>query len=213
MNDTPLTSVDANARALAALVEEHRATRCEAIAGEARAQAQSLVRTARAHARAMARRAFDEARERRALRIASASAEVATRIRVAEQHRLRALLEHGMRMLPDALEQRWRDPVHRAAWVAHIVDEARAKLPPGAWRVLHPADFTAEERTALSRAAAAPLEFAASGAIRAGLRIEAPPNAIDGTLEGILASRDDVEAQMLVCVTQERRAAGRTEST
>ena len=213
MNETPLTSVESSARALEALVEDHRATRCAAIAGDAHAQVESLLRTARANARAMARRTFDEARERRATRLASARAEVATRLRVAEQHRLRALLEQGMRMLPEALERRWSDPSQRAAWVEHVVRAARLRLPPGAWRVVHPADFTAEDCTALAREMAVPLEFVASERMRAGLRIDAPPNCIDGTLEGILAGRDDAEAQLLACVTQERRADGRSEST
>lgn len=213
MIETPLATVEANARALEALVETHRAGRCEAIAGQARAESASLLRAARASARAMARRTFDEARERREMRVASASAEVATRVRVAEQHRLRALLQAGMRLLPAALEARWREPAHRAAWVAHVVAEARTHLPPGPWRVVHPADFTQGERMALAREIGTPVEFEADAGMRGGLRIDAPPNAIDGTLDGILASRDDVEAQLLVCVTQERRAAGRSEAT
>lgn len=118
-----------------------------------------------------------------------------------------------MRMLPEAMVTRWRDPAHRAAWVAHVAREARLRLPPGAWRVRHPADFTEDERSALACELASSLEFVAGDGIRAGLRIEAPPNAIDGTLDGILASRDDIEAQLLACVTQERRAAGRSERT
>lgn len=211
MNDTLPSTVEANARALVALVEDHRTRRCGTIAAEADAQAAALLRGARANARAVARRTFDEARQRRESRIASASAEVATRQRVTEQHRLRALLEEGMRKLPEALERRWRDPYARAAWVAHVVAEARRCLPAGPWRVEHPADFAAAERELLLRAVASPVDFVRVDDVRAGLRIGAPPNVIDGTLAGILADRDDVEAQLLVAVTRERRAAAAKE--
>lgn len=211
MSVIPPSTVEANARALVDLVEDHRARRCESIAGEAAAQASALMRSARANARAIARRAFDEARQRRESRIASASAEVATRHRVTEQHRLRALLEQGMRLLPEALERRWRDPEARAPWVAHVVAEARRRLPEGSWRIEHPADFTAAERERLAHAVASPVEFVRVDGIRAGLRIGAPPNVIDGTLDGILVDRDDVESQLLVAVTRERRAAAAKE--
>jgi len=203
---TPASVVEASERALLDLVEAYRARRCAAVADEARAQADRLLGDARANARAVARRAFEEARARRASRLASASAEVATCIRVAEQHRLRALLEEGMRRLPQALLHRWRDPAARALWVAHVLAEAQRRLPAGAWRVEHPADFTEAECARLVRELASPFEFVTAQDTIAGLRIGAPPNAIDGTLEGLLAGRDDVEAQLLGAITRERRA-------
>jgi hypothetical protein len=194
----PHASIESHTRALLQLVDAYRTRECVRALAGASDTASSLLRDVRVHARAVARRAFDESRARREGRLAAATAEVTTRHRVAEQHRLSALLAQGARMLPEALAARWQDPAQRAQWVAHVAREAQGRLPRGAWHILHAGGLTDEERASLARTLDAPPEFVLDPTIRAGLRIGAPPNVIDGTLEGLLIDRAEIEAQLLV---------------
>ncbi len=79
---------------------------------------------------------------------------------------------------------------------------ARARCGSGDWRIVHPPDWPADEQqvagatccrqTAAPRRASRPIP-----ASRAGLKIVAGGNVIDGTLDGLLAERADFEARLL----------------
>jgi hypothetical protein len=200
-------SIDSSARALLDLVETERGRRCEEIRARARTEAASVIAQAHADARAAMRRTFAEARERRMSRIAAANADLATRARIAEQHRLAALLADAWKGLPAALAARWRDPPSRRRWVDYVASLARNRLPRGAWRIVHAPDWPAPERDALAAALDAPPTFTADSGHRAGLAIACSSNVIDGTLEGLLADRDDIGAQLLLEVQQPDTAA------
>jgi hypothetical protein len=194
-------TLDARTQALLDLVEADRDRRCREVLETAQRRAAATIRQAHEEARARMHEAFTEERARTGARIASAQANLQTRRRLDLQQRTAALLAAGWRMLPDALQERWRDPVHRAAWVEGIVAAARASLPHAHWRITHPADWPATERDALAAAltealGAAP-EMIASEALRAGLRVAADGNVVDGTLEGLTADRDETGARLL----------------
>ena len=79
----------------------------------------------------------------------------------------------------------------------------RARAPGGSseWCVTHPPDWPADEQRSLARrlqasGGAAP-RFVADARLRAGLRINAGGNIIDGTLDGLVAERTDFEARLL----------------
>ncbi len=78
---------------------------------------------------------------------------------------------------------------------------ARATLPTSAWRIAHAPDWPAPERDALGRELAATLGtspvFVPDPRIRAGLKIAANGNIVDGTLEGLLADRAEIGASLL----------------
>ena len=101
-------------------------------------------------------------------------------------------------MLPGALESRWRDTAARAAWVRHVVAQARRHLPHGAWEIRHAPGWPDDERQALARALDPPPIFVEDATHRAGLAIGLQRNVIDGTLEGLLVDRAEVGAQLLV---------------
>ena len=162
--------------ALLELVAQDRDRKCAAIHGEASARAQALLRAAHASARATMRTTFAQERGRMMERIDAARAMLATKRRLAEQRRATALLAAGWERLPAALARRWRDPAARAQWVERIAAEAQARLPAGAWRIVHAPDWTDAERDAL----AARLEVTHTGStqvadpnVRAGLKIVA----------------------------------------
>ena len=190
-------SIESSKRALLDLVEAWRARECAAVLDRARAEAAATLAQAHAEARATVRRTFAEARERRSARLAAARAELATRHRLAEQHRLSTLLAEAWPLLADALVRRWREPTLRRRWVEHMAALARAMLPPGPWQIRHAPDWPESERGALAAALGAVPTFVADSVHRAGLAVASSANTIDGTLEGLLADRAEVGAQLL----------------
>ncbi len=193
-------TIDRARTALLELVAADRDRKCAAILGDAKAKANALLKDAHSAARERVRATFAEERERMATRIVAAQAMLATRRRLAEQRRAAALVAAGWERLPGALEQAWRDPAARAAWVERIAAEAQALLPAGAWRIVHAPDWPERERELFStRLGAAPVgsEPVADPRARAGLKIMAAGNVIDGTLAGILHDRNEIGALLL----------------
>jgi hypothetical protein len=191
--------IEGPARALLELIEADCARQCAQILGDAHARAVALRTQAHADARARMRQAFAEQRLRRRELIAAAQARLATHRRLHEQQRTSALLRLAWEQLPGELLALWQQPAARAAWVAHVLAAARAHMPSGSWRIVHAPDWPAGERHVLVQAAAsgeAPA-FEADAAIRAGLKIVADGNVIDGTLAGLLADRAEFDARLL----------------
>lgn len=188
-------------QALLGLVESSRARLCEEILGEANDRARAVRRQAYVEARARMRQTFDEQRLRRRERIAAAEARLATQRRLHEQQRIAALLRLAWEQLPGELEALWRQPTTRATWVGAVLAAARRRLPAGRWRIVHAADWPESERLLLARSAGAVLaetpRFEAEPTIAAGLKVVSGGNVVDGTLEGLLADRADVEAGLL----------------
>jgi len=190
--------------ALLEFVEADRARQSDAILGNARREAAAIRKRAHAEARSRVRKAFAEARERRDARIAAASANLQTRRRLAQQQRTQALLAAGLAQLPGALLRRWQDPAARKTWVASVATDAVAVLPRASWRVYHPADWPLAELEAFAAAVAAQVGAAPQcipdPRIRGGLKIVADGNVVDGTLDGILADRDETGSRLLCAI-------------
>jgi hypothetical protein len=194
--------VEHQARALLDLIEADRERQCTQILGEASGRAAALRAQSQAEARARMRQAFAEQRLLQRSRIAAAQARLATHCRLHEQQRSAALLRLAGEQLPGELLALWRQGASRAVWVDHVLAAAKARMPRGPWRIVHAADWSESEQRALAQtiaaeAGAAP-QFAADATIAAGLKIVADGNLIDGTLEGLLADRDDIQARLLL---------------
>ncbi|WP_298828258.1 hypothetical protein [uncultured Piscinibacter sp.] len=188
-------------RALLALIEADRAQQCATLLGEAQRRAAALRRQAAAEARARLREVFAEQRQRRREQIAAAQARLATRRRLHEHRRVAALLRLAWETLPDRLRSLWQQGDSRAAWADRVATAALAQLPHGAWRIVHAPDWTAAEQQALAQriagAAGAAPRFEADAAIVAGLKVMADGNVVDGSLDGLLADRAELEARLL----------------
>ncbi|CAG1001408.1 hypothetical protein BURK1_02888 [Burkholderiales bacterium] len=194
-------SVERQASALLALVEEDRARKCDAIDGAARARAGAIVREAHAAARARMRTAFAEERSRMDARVAAARANLDTRRRAAANAFAGALIAAGVERLPAALDGRWADAPARRAWVDDAIRQARALLPRGAWRIAHAPGWPQDERDALaadlSRTHGTSVAFAEEPALGAGLAIASGGNVVDGTRAGLTSDRDEIGALLL----------------
>jgi hypothetical protein len=203
-------SVDRQAQALLDLVAADRAQKCEAILAEARGKAADLLRQAHTDARDRMRKAFREERERHDARVNAARANLQTRRRLGLQQRAAALLATASTRLPDELLRRWEAAPTRRTWVAAVIADARRLMPGGAWQILHARNWPATEREAIATELASALgaapTFIADAGIRAGLKICADGNIVDGTLDGLIADRAVIGAQVLHLLEAEAEA-------
>jgi hypothetical protein len=197
--------VERSMQALLDLVESDRARLCDQILGEAHERARALRADAGAAARARMRQVFEEQRRRRDERLAAAEARLATERRLHEQRRLAAWLRLASEGLPNALQALWQQDETRSAWARAVLAAARLRLPPGRWRVVHAADWPADERerVLLSATLEEKTTCEADPGIAAGLKVVCGGIVLDGTLEGLLADRSDFESRLL----QRREAA------
>jgi hypothetical protein len=188
-------------QALLDLVETDRKRRCDAITGDARARAAATIAAAHAEARGRMRNAVEEERRRFEIRVAAAQARLLTHRRLHEQRRAGELLAAGWQELPAALCDRWRQPEFRQSWIASVIAEARKVLPRDAWRIAYAPGWPDDERVALANTLTAtlggPPTLIVDAAARAGLRVSAGGNVIDGTLAGLLGDRAEIGARLL----------------
>ena len=80
-------------------------------------------------------------------------------------------------------------------------------MPHDAWRIAYAPGWPDDEREALGSALttslASPPEFVVDDAARAGLKISAGGNVIDGTLAGLTADRAEIGARLLAALEGE----------
>jgi hypothetical protein len=196
-----IPEVDRQAQALIDLIDGDRARQCGETLDAANGRASGVHAQAREAARRRVREVFAEQRQHRDREFAAARARLATHRRLHEQRRIAALLQLAWDRLPGELRSTWQRAAARAAWTAQLLAFARARLQAGAWRIAHAPDWPADERDALhaSLVAVARIEprFEADASIAAGLKVVDGTNVVDGTLNGMLADRADVEARLL----------------
>lgn len=197
----PLPPPQASVQALLDLVDGDRERQCTQILDAAHERAAALRRQAQAEARARLRQTFAEQRRTLQAQVAAAQARLATQQRLHAQQRTAALLALARRQLPAALRARWGRPDTRAAWVVQVLDLAHARLPATGWRVVHAGDWPADERTEtaarLAQRGHADTRFEPDAAMAAGLKVMAGGNVVDGSLQGLLAETDEIDAALL----------------
>lgn len=194
--------IDAQVEALLQLVHNYHESRCRQIIEHAKAQAANIVKQAHHDARARMHTAIKEERMRAQEKIASTRAQLQTRRRQRHQQADMALLEKAWEMLHERLLTRWQDADSRRIWIRTLVQQALSVLPGKRWQIEHPSGWRPQEALALDNEITAHTEgesptFVEARDITAGLRICAEGARLDGTLVGLLASRADIEAQLL----------------
>lgn len=175
--------------------------RCREIVATAEREAKQAIRDSRGKLRERQRQAVREERRRREHEMQSARSRVETLERRRAFARHERVLQSAWPLLVDALAKRWSDAEQRLAWCDMIASEAAATLTGPDWVIEHPPDWTTEDRDALLQrmqqlGIAAP-EFVACEVITSGLRIRTGTACVDGTPEGLLDARRDVEALLL----------------
>ncbi len=195
-------SVSEQEQALLAVVEAYRSAECERLRTEAEKEAAGLLLEARREARRRVHRAAQRERERAAVRIRTARAELDTRRREHQQRLGWALLEVALGQLEQALLERWGQADTRRLWIEVALEWALARLPAGPWTVRHPPGWPEAERTAFHRALASKsrdrgVGFQPDEAVRAGLIISSDRTSLDASVQGLFADRQAIEAELL----------------
>ncbi len=186
--------------ALLQVVDAYRARRCTELLAPAREQARTLTREALRTARSRVHTAIEEERRRIAAEIGAAEARLATERRLHAQRDAADALAQARQPLRDALLARWQAAATRARWVESHLQRALAALPRAPWEIRHPGDWPRAERDAIvAQLAACGIDAQAitDSAIVAGLRVRTGSNALDFTLDGLLAERAAIEGRML----------------
>jgi hypothetical protein len=192
------------------MIERTRAARTTEILSGAGKEAAEIVARARAEARARARRAALENRARSDQALSVARAELGTLFRKSSQEAHRVAIAQGTGQLGQTLFERWQRALPRKAWIDGLVGDSLAILPRTGWRIEHPSDLSpaelAEAGEKIERYAGVSPELVAVASIRAGLRIFASSAVLDGSIEGLLARRADVEGRLLAEVDASLRS-------
>jgi len=153
-------------------------------------------------------RELGEIRQKRRQQMVSVVARRQTRKRQHRQQADEALLTTTWQDLREALLHRWRDPMMRRRWVEDLVNQAASVLLDRHWVVEHPVDWPAQERSALQRRLEKQLahtpHFEIKSTIAAGLCICAGGACVDGSADGLLRERLDIEAVLLARINEHR---------
>lgn len=193
--------LDAQVQTLLTLVAQHRDTRCARLAAEAQEQRNAILHQAHHDARGRMRETIRSERLRTREKLEATAAQLQTRERQ-QQHKTALLMLHrGWEMLGDVVLHRWKTPPQRHEWICALINLALERLPPRPWVIEHPPgwdpDECAELRAAMEQHCGAAPQLRADGQLHAGLRICADGACLDGTVEGLLADREAIEAQLL----------------
>ncbi|NIQ44086.1 MAG: hypothetical protein GTN85_18665 [Pseudomonas stutzeri] len=194
--------IEAQVEALLELVEDYRERRCRQVLEHARAEAVAAVKQAHHEARTRMHKAIEEERTRSQQKIAATQAQLQTQRRQRQQQGDTALLRTAWDALQERLLARWQDAGSRRTWVQALLRQARAVLPAKNWRIEHPVGWRTQEAlgpgSELSALGESELPaFVEMSEITAGLHIRADDACLDGTPVGLLASRAEIEAQLL----------------
>ena len=198
-------NVEERAKGLLNLVEAYRRDECRELIDRASAEATGILRRAWRAERAHLHASVEAERTRARALIQAARAERATRERTSGDRRNARLLALAWPQLTATLQQRWREPQAREAWVAQALAAALDALPAGQWTVRHAPDWAAPGQAAPCVAAAGRLakrgapapRFRGDPDLDAGLVVESGAARLDASLAGLLQDRPNLEARLL----------------
>ncbi len=193
--------LEAQVETLLALVEKHRAESCALLLAQAEERRHALLAAAHGEERKRMHQAIETERLRGKEKLDATRAQLQTRARQQQHRTALLLLQHGWELLGQAVLQRWKLAPQRRQWVSSLMHQAMELLPRCAWVIEHPAGWDpaecAEFKEPIHAHCGSVPRLLANDQLHAGLRICADGACLDGTLEGLLADREAIEAQLL----------------
>ncbi len=193
--------LDLQVYSLLARLHEARDAGCREMREAAEEQAQQLVREARHRARTRIKDAVREKRRRVAEHCRRVRVELETRHRDARFAALGERLAAGLAALPAALEARWQDEAVRRAWCRHVLAGAAQVLREGDWALAVAPGLGDAERRELTAAATdlagSQVTVEDQPGLTAGLVVTHDGARYDGSVAGLLADRNGVQAALL----------------
>ena len=202
-------SVEERELALLRLVEEQRDEACRRALAEAEESARALLRQTHRKERAHLHRRILEERARIQARVQAVEAERVTRERREQARSSAGILAQAWPLLQLGLQRRWDTVEGRRRWVWRCLREALGSLPAGAWTVRHAPAWPVAEQQAVREQLAAALgvepQLRSDPTIEAGLVVDSGGACLDGSLRGLLADRQRLEARLLALLAGEKR--------
>ncbi|MDH5324658.1 MAG: hypothetical protein OEZ68_07800 [Gammaproteobacteria bacterium] len=202
----PSSIVEAQMMRLMEVVETYQNKLCQERIEQDTVEARAVISKAYETARA---RLKEEIRNSRDF-LKSESARIMTkqlRIRKHQEYATVArVLERVWALLPGALIQRWQQEQSRQQWIDAVVHTAANSLLSTQWLMQFAPGFHSQERTHVSKTVLSltgtepQIEEVAT--LQAGLIIHGHGAGVDGSLQGLLASRLQIEAQILAVYRQ-----------
>ena len=187
--------------ALLEAVARDRDARCNALAETSTNRARQLLAEARSFARLAVGEAVTSERRRDREAYRRMEARIDTHHRLQQQRIQKQQLERAWRLLRDALLARWQDPASRRTWIEAALKRAGLVLHADHWTIAHPPGWPQQERSRihdwLHDRAGVSATFEAEEPIVAGLCVRRDQACFDATVDGLLAARHRIEAQLL----------------
>lgn len=203
--------LDRQVQSLRDALQRQQESRCREIVANAEHQSKQAIRDSHQKLFQRRRQAVREERQHRAheLLVAKSRIETRERRRAFAQHE--KVLQAAWPLLLETLEKRWANREQRHAWCDMIVSEASGALMDADWIIEHPGDLARQDHDAIARRLQqlqrAPARFVACADITCGLRIRAGNACVDGTADGLLGTRQEVEA-LLLAAWEQRDGSG-----
>ena len=161
--------------------------------------------------RERARQAVDEERRRRASALHAAQQRLGTQARREMQTRRSEMVQHAWPALITAMQSRWSAQASRSDWCEMLLSEAAQFLPAESWLIEHPPTWRDADTRRLTKSLRdrrlPEAKFRAASDICAGLRIRHGGVCLDGTIDGLLSRRREVQARLIAAWLRRKRAA------
>ena len=205
MNE-PTTILEAQAQAMLEHLRRYEVEQIDLEMDRAHAIAARLLQNAHGRAREHMRHRIQ--RERRRMRLAEQSAEarLATKKRVASYAKTNSLIGAAKEFLPKALQDRWTNRESRQDWCTALLQQTCRLLQGPEILVEHPGDWGQNERAAflnqIQQHFGQPPTAKTGPGLLAGLRIHSGNAWLDGSITGLLARQDRIEAQLAALLAQ-----------
>jgi hypothetical protein len=201
--------LDLQVYSLLGRLHETRDEGCRRLREAAASQAHEIVAEARRRARQRVKEAVVEKRRQVEEHCQQVRVELETRRRQERFAELGRRLAEGLAALPGALAARWAGAEERRTWCRHVLDGAGLALASGPWTVLTAPGLDADERRELtataSRLAGEAARVEESRELAAGLVVVHGGARYDGTVTGLTADGNAVQAALLAELTDAER--------
>ncbi len=193
--------------ALAREVERQLKNETSAVIAAAESDARAIIAQACADARRRVHKAIQELRREGARRLAGAKAQLETEQRARAQRQAAQAVSDGFPLLREELEARWRDRQNRRQWTDAVARLCVLRLPPGAWQIEHPPEWSEPEQrdftATVGERDGVEISFKADSDLKSGLRVKADQAVFDATPRGLLADGRTIAAMLLDEIEQE----------
>ena len=213
----PATILEAQAQAMLQYLRRYEVEQIDLEMDRGHAIAAGLIQNAHRRAREHMRHRIQRERRRTRLAEQSAEARLATKKRVAAHARTNTLIEAARELMPQALQDRWTNTDSRQDWCKALLQQTYRSLQGPEILVEHPEDWDQDERRVflnkVQQHFGKPPRAKADAGLPAGLRIFSGNAWLDGSITGLLAQQDRIDAQLAALLVKARSDQAEETST